>query len=103
MNILIQETYVNATEHHQIGETDVYETFTSNKRDLFRSLQREHGRCKGYVYVDRDDSAKPPRKVGWIFEKRRAYTDAPRETYLAETWVTLHKRPPRKTVKYFYR
>jgi hypothetical protein len=78
------------------GESGVYEVFTDDVGRLFRSLQHEHGRCKGSVMVTRSDE---DIKVGWVFEKRRRFTDCD-ETYLAETWVTLHDSMPETTIKY---
>lgn len=102
----IQETYLNATENHLIGESEVFETHTDDRGDLFRSLQREYGRCTGRVYVDRADG--PPKAVGWVFVGRDHYADGPglygkaRETYLREVWVTVHESAPTRTVQYHY-
>lgn len=90
-NLYISETYVNATKGQQFGESGVYETFTSDKGELYRSLVREFGRCTGRVYVDRE--GKPPQTVGWVFLKRCNYEDTG-EPYLREVWVTVHKEPP---------
>ncbi len=90
----IDEKYVNATKGHHIGESGLYEPFTDDIGDLFKALVREHGRCVSKVYVDRDGKAIP---VGWVFHKRRAYDDSPRETFLCETWVTLHAEAPTVT------
>jgi len=80
------------------GESGVYETWTDNIGKLFLGYQREHGRCMGHVYVDQIDK---PVKVGWVFRKRRKFSDC-NETYLAETWVTLYSTMPERTVKYNY-
>jgi len=75
------------------GDSEYYEPFTDDPGGLFRSLQREHGRCTGNMYQDvwttsngRRELSNEPRKVGWVFEKRRKYTDC-NEWYLSETWV----------------
>jgi len=94
-----QEVWLNATEGFGCGETDVYETFTDNVGELYRAMQSEYGRCVSRVYVDRADGT--PRPIGWVFQRRRRYTDTG-ETYLAETWVTVHEGPPTKTTKYHY-
>ena len=78
------------------GESGVYETFTDDIGRLFLGFQREHGRCTGPVMLTRSGEDV---KVGWVFEKRRKFTDCD-ETYLAETWVTLHDSMPERTVKY---
>jgi hypothetical protein len=60
---------------------------------------REYGRCQSTVYIDTEDGAKA---IGWVFVKRMPYSDAPNESYLQETWVTVHEAPPTRTVEYHY-
>ena len=85
MNLRIRETFVNATKGHRFSETGAYETFTSDRGELYRHLQREYGRCVSRMYVDTDRGAKP---VGWVFQGRQQYDDT-RETYLREVWVEV--------------
>ena len=92
--LLIQETIINETKGWCVYEGDPYEPFTDDTGVLFRSLQREYGRCRGHVYIDPD-----ARKIGWVFEKLVSYTDC-NEKYLQSTWVTLLDAPPVKTIKY---
>ena len=99
-NLWISETYISVTENVIYGEVEPYETFTDNIGRLFRKLQRDHGRCRGSIRIDTKDGVS--KRVGWVFQKRMKYTDV-NETYLAETWVTLHEKPPTKTVEYHYR
>jgi len=73
------------------GDSGLFEPFTEDRGELFRAMQRENGRCIGFVYVDRKGDE--VQKVGWIFEKRRRYDDC-NETYLSQTWVTLHESEP---------
>ena len=94
--MLIQEAWVNRTKDYRIGESDIYEPFTDNIKKLFKSLMKEYGRCTGKVRIDPDGKA-----IGWVFEKRTKYSDA-KETFLQETWVTLHKEKPTVTSKYHY-
>ena len=97
--IWIQETFINASENAQYGETDVYETWTDDKGKLYKDLRSQYGKCTGKVYIDdQDGNAKA---IGYVFQKRQAY-DRSKETYLQETWVTLHDAPPTKTVTYHY-
>lgn len=93
----IQEQWINKTEGYRCGETDVYEAFTDNVLQLFRLCQREHGRCVSHVYVGEN----PPIKIGWVFEKLRKYEDT-QELYVSETWVTLHREKPERTIEYQY-
>ena len=97
--LFVKETHVNRTEGYRLGDSGVYETFTDNTGRLFRSLQKEFGRCTGKCYIDMPDGS--AKQIGWVFQKRQKYTDC-NETYLAETWVTLHSAPPTRTVEYHY-
>lgn len=110
-NLWIEETYINQTKGYQFGSTGVYETWTDDKGKLFRSLQKEYGRCVSRVYRDTDEGTK---SIGWVFEKRMEYDDGPYpryddygnrvkpDTYVREVWVTLHQAPPTKTIEYHY-
>ena len=88
-----------------IFETDTYETAHDNLGRLYRALVKEHGRCTGKVHLD---IAGKTKSIGWVFIKRAEYGDAARlpaghdKTYLQETWVTVHKAPPVKTITYDY-
>ena len=84
----IQETWVNKTEGYSYGKSDWYEPFTDDLGELFKSLQREYGRCISKVYNDNIDGTSYP--IGWVFEKRANYDDT-NETYLQNTWV-CHKQ-----------
>ena len=87
MPIKIRESFVNATKGYRYGDDGWYKPFTDNLGELYRSLQREYGRCIGRVYIDmRADGKAGPVPVGWVFVQRRSYDDSP-ETYLRETWV----------------
>ena len=99
-NIYIQESFVNETQNCRCGETDVYETFTDNKKELFKHLQKEHGACIGKVVVNENDT-KTPIQIGWVFQKKCKYEDC-NEYYIQSTWVTLHESEPIKTIKYNY-
>lgn len=71
------------------------ECFTDYPGRLFRSCQKEYGRCTSRVYSDRKDGSTPA--VGWHFLKRREYEDSgrygrPRSYYLQGAWITLYTR-----------
>lgn len=85
---------------HGLGSSGIYESFTDNPGELFRSLSREYGRCTGRVYVDDEDGRAKP--IVWIFVKRQPYEDEPERTYLHEVWVTLHERKPDVVTTYHY-
>lgn len=82
----INEAWVDATRNLRIGESDVFESCYSTPSEVYRGAMREHGRCIGKVYVDRGGSVL---HVGWVFQKRVKYDDCD-ETFLRETWVTIH-------------
>lgn len=97
-NLWVKETWVNRDDKCLLGESDVYETYTEEKGQLYRHMVREYGRCIGKIYVETKEGTK---EVGWVFLKRQKYSDC-KETYLQETWVTVHTGPPEKTIKYQY-
>lgn len=99
-NIWIEEEWINATQNFRTGRSGVYETFTDNVGELFRHLQSEYGRCKSKVYIDTKTG--DTLAIGWVFEKRVKYLDCD-GSFLQETWITLHDKPPTKTVKYHYK
>ena len=96
-NLFIQEEVNDASQGVLFGSDGVYETFTDNITELFQSCQRYYGRCISKVFTDREDGSS--KHIGWVFQKRDKYTDCD-ETYLRETWVTVHSAPPTKTVEY---
>lgn len=100
--MLIEETWVNKTENCQSGEADLYEPFTENTGELFRAFQKEYGRCVSKIYID-NPSGDPfnPIIVGWVFEKRQRYDDS-KNTFLLETWITLHEKKPTVTRQFHY-
>jgi hypothetical protein len=87
----ICESHINATKGYRFGDdyvydvSDMYMGEDATVGELFRSFQKEFGRCTSKVYVDTPDGAKP---VGWVFVKREKYEDV-NEHYIHETWVTL--------------
>ena len=83
-NIMIEETLVNESEGYLIGKTGVYESFTDSRKILFKSLQREYGRCVSKVYAD-------DKPIGWVFEKTVRYEDT-EEPFTMSTWAILHTR-----------
>lgn len=99
--IFIQEQAVNVTENYRFGDPDVYETMFENDEvgKLFRFCQTEFGRCTSSIYVDGQNEK--TQRIGWVFVKRCEYDDTP-ETFIQETWVSLHTTPPTRTIEYHY-
>ena len=98
----ISESYVNATKGWRIGDVEPYETmyYAYEQGKLYRLLQREYGRCISKVYIDVAGSK--PKAMGWVFQKRQRYEDV-NETYLAETWISLHTAPDTVTREPHYK
>lgn len=103
--MLVQEEYVEIKNHnaddekrYRIGDSGLYEPYTDNIKRLFLDYMREFGRCVSKVYIDTSEGVKA---IGWVFQKRVKYTDC-NDTYLQETWVTLHQENPTKTIEYHY-
>lgn len=96
MKVLISEVFIDKSQGCRVGETEPYEPrFFNNIGLLFRSLQREYGRCVSKVRVDKPNGG--AKVVGWVFERYMGYQDV-RPTdlvkfYIQEVWVTLHDAP----------
>jgi hypothetical protein len=86
----VKESWVDRTRNIRCGDSDVYETWCNTTGELYRAMRREYGRCVSRVYVDGPNGT--ARAIGWVFQRRRKYDDV-NETYLAETWVTIHDKP----------
>ena len=104
MNLYVKEEVVAREKENDEGEivyeSEVYESAYEDVGELFRACRREYGRCISKVYIDRNDGTS--QAIGWVFLKRVPYQDAPNETYLQEAWITVHKAPPTRTIKYHY-
>jgi len=90
MEILVSETFCNATKNAQFGESEPYEPWTDDVGKLFADYRREYGRASK-VYVDTTSGAQ---HVGWCFSKRMKYEDARDDSsesyYDRQVWVTLY-------------
>lgn len=98
MGLFVQETFENKSEGYLMNEGEVYESFTDNLKDLFRSMQDEYGRCISTCFIDIRGKSK---KIGWVFEKKMRYEDTG-EHYIQHTWINIHeKEPETETVVYY--
>ena len=89
MQIRIVHREIIDDEHiYRIGESDWDESWIDDTGTLFKALQKEHGRCRGKVFIDVAVAFYPPKPkhVGLVFLKRKKYIDS-QDTYLHETWV----------------
>lgn len=84
-NLQIRLKFRNATMNHRSGSDEIMESRFSKRKDLFRSCQKEYGKCVSKIYVDLDDTR---HAVGWVFEKKMQYDDS-KEFFQAETWVEV--------------
>lgn len=94
-----QITEVNRTLGYGYHATGVIPAHTDSPGELYRQCRSEYGRCIGKCYLDVEGGT--AQQVGWVFLKRSQYEDSP-ETYLQETWVTVHEQPPVTTVTNHY-
>ena len=92
--MLIKETWIDATEKCNCGDSDFYEPFTDNIKTLFKAFQKEYGKCVSGMYIGN-------KQIGWVFEKKRKYEDCNKK-YLAQTWVEIHEKKPTVTTVYHY-
>lgn len=85
---MIREIHIenNKDASHIIFDGAWYKPYTKHIGQLFKSLQKEFGRCISKVYVDDADGY--TRHKGWCFQKRGQYTDS-KEWYLHEVWVMV--------------
>lgn len=101
--LFVQESWLERRDDgktYGLGDSEVYETSycKGEIKKLFKLCMREYGRCTSKVYRDSDTGT---HAIGWVFEKRKQYEDST-DTYILETWVTLHDAPPVKSIKYNY-
>ena len=101
----VKESFVNETKGYRFGDSDWYESSYEPGEEgrLYRTMQREYGRCQSAVYVDTPEGS---RKVGWYFVKRMKYEDArdnrPESYYLRGVWVSVAKSDPIRRVDIEY-
>ena|ERR1017187_6129254 len=104
-NIWLGISQVNATKHYRFGDDQPYESMYDicERRELYKSLVTEYGRCTGKCYVDVTNAQgiSQAKAIGWVFIKRTKYDDCA-ETFLQETWVSLMTKPPKLHYEYFY-
>lgn len=68
----VRESYVNETKGYRFGDSVWYEAHQTTLGQLFRGCQKKYGRCVSKMYRDPDAT-----QVGWVFEGRQRYEDAP--------------------------
>lgn len=101
MSLYVHEVYYErrGSKLLGIGDSPVYETGMKTPAEIYRSAQKEFGRCTSRVYIEGPSGNSL--HIGWVFVKRTKYQDS-NETYLQETWVTIHDDQPERTITYNY-
>src|SRR3990167_747325 len=94
MGLLVEEEWVDATEHYRGRPGGVYESSFETPGEAFREFSKLYGRCQSSVYVDEGGKTK---RIGWVFQKQAKYEDTGKP-FILETWVMLHTARPTKTV-----
>jgi len=94
--LLIRETFINADEGYVFGESEPYEAWTDEPGRLFRTMQREYGRCVSSIYIDPPEGG-PPIRCGWVFQGKQRYEDT-NEPYTREVWVHLYDQYEQRVV-----
>lgn len=105
MGLLVEEHWINATKGHGIGDSGIYESYFTSPGQAYRECQKMYGRCISKVYIDRPGTKgqthQEIKAVGWAFQQRIKYEDSP-DTFIRETWVTLHEKMPEKHITHHY-
>lgn len=94
---VVAESYVNATTETRFGDSGWQEAWTDDPGAIYRSAQREFGRCVSHVYQEFGGVVYA---VGWVFQGRDTYDDYRSglrpgrgdSTYLREVWVSCGLR-----------
>jgi len=100
MSLLIEEHWINASKGCGIGDSGIYESYFTSPGEAYRQCQKLYGRCVSKVYVDEPGTGLI-KAVGWVFQQRIEYEDC-NESYIRETWITLHEKMPDKTITHHY-
>ena len=84
--IQTKETYINRTRGCTIGEEEWRDCFFQNGKNLFKSLQKQYGRCESKIYIDvpMGDGTFRTVSCGWVFSKYKK-----EESFILETWIEL--------------
>jgi len=100
-SLWISEVWIDVDEGCRLGESGVYETYHTSVSALFKAMKKEYGGGVSKMYLTDARSGKS-RQVGWVFKKRKKYDDS-KKTFLMETWVSVHTKPPTVTTTYHYK
>lgn len=87
MAVRIKEFYINKTDGHRYGESEIVDSGCQNIGELFKKMLKKHGRCISKMY--QDTPLFKAMHIGWVFQKKQCYSDISNKKYLAETWVEV--------------
>ena len=101
MALYVQEAYFSreGDKLSYLGDNGMTETRYDTPGALYRFLQSEYGRCTSKLHIDTQGG---PKHIGWCFERRERYEDAPQKTYVRQVWVTVHTALPERATTYHY-
>lgn len=88
--VLVENPGQDNERRSGLGEGEPYQTGYDKLGDLYRSAQKEHGRCVSYVMQDVIKGTPRSIRVGWVFRKRTKTHSS------IETWVTVWTEPPKR-------
>ena len=83
--MLIEIVYSDSDAESLIGSEEPFEPCTDNLKDLFKSLQKEHGRCTSKMYIDLPNGK--VKHIGYCFKKKIKYDDF-KEYFNRIAWIT---------------
>ena len=99
-NLLVKEVWVNRTENYIAGDSGIYESRFETPGEAFKGFRKLYGRPVSKQFVEYGNGES--KQIGWVFQKKAKYEDTG-ETYIAETWVSLHSAPDEiKTKSHYY-
>jgi hypothetical protein len=104
-NLWIEESLTNEERNCLTYKSEVYESSWDTIKSLFKSLQKEYGRCTGKIYIDIDNGGLvgiTTMSVGWVFAKKVKYSDC-KEYFTQNAWITVHEKEPETHTKFFYK
>lgn len=84
----IHETFVNRSKNVPYGENECFDLWTSNWKDLYKSLKAEYGPIASKMYQDtiQVNGTMHGEHIGYVFKGWARYEDT-QEPYQREVWV----------------
>ena len=89
IQLRVSKVQVEGERKYSLGESETFDSIFPklfSKKAMLKELMREYGHCIGKMFVGEPPSQK---HIGYVFQKRLAFEDSPKDTYLCETWVEV--------------